>query len=123
MLDTDRRRFPLRTAPFDLADLAAAGAARLDDYRALLKMIDAENFRYFPRSGNLILPVSGSDENPAESRKSYLYLNHAEPQPLLDRRSYGWRGPGLYLVTGDQPIGERWFIHHDTTVAVAFAPY
>ena len=28
-----------------------------------------------------------------------------------------------YLITGDRPIKGRWFIHHDMTVAVAFAPY
>jgi hypothetical protein len=123
MLDADRGKLPLGAGPFDLADLAAAGAARLDDYRTLLKKIDAGNFRYFPGSGNLIVPISGSDESLTESRKSYLYLRHDEPQPVLDHRSYGWRGPGPYLITGDQPIKGRWFIHHDMTVAVAFAPY
>jgi hypothetical protein len=123
MLDADRRKLPLGAGPFDLADLAAAGMARLDDYRTLLKKINAGNFRYFPRSGNLIVPVSGSDESLAESRKSYLYLSHDEPQPVLNHRGYGWRGPGPYLMTADRPIKGRWFIHHDMTVAVAFAPY
>jgi hypothetical protein len=82
------------------------------DFRALV-----------PRSGNLVVPVSESGNNLVKSTKSYVYLSHDDPQPLLYNRSYGWRGPGLYRVTGDYRIEGQWFIHHDGAVAVAFAPY
>ena len=123
MLESDRRRLSLADGPFDLAELVAAGAARNDDYQALLAEIDATNIRYFPRSGNIVLPVARSGEHFADTKKSYLYLNREQPQPLLHHPSYAWRGPGIYFVTGDHRIKGQWFIHHDGTVAVEFAPY
>jgi hypothetical protein len=125
MLDSDRNRLTLKAEPFDLPDLVAAGesAVRIQNYEALLAKIDARNFRYFPRSGNIVLPVSQSGENLPKSAKSYMYLSRDEPQPVLDHRSYGWREPGMYFVTGDHRIKGQWFIHHDGTLVVAFAPY
>jgi hypothetical protein len=123
MLDSDRRRLLLADGPFDLGDFEAAGAARTGDYKVLLAKIDAINLRYFPRSGNVVLPVAQSGEHFADTKKSYLYLSREQPQPLLDHSSYAWRGPGIYFVTGDRRIKGQWFIHHDGTVVVAFAPY
>jgi hypothetical protein len=125
MLDSDRRRLLLRAEPIDLADLVAAGAstANIGNYESLLARIGAKNFNYFPRSGNLVLPVSASGENFAQSRKSYSYLSREEPQPLLHHQSYALRGPGIYFVTGDHRIKGQWFIHHEGTVVVTFAPY
>jgi hypothetical protein len=125
MLDSDRGRLPHGAGPFDLTDLVAAGAstARIGHYEAVLARIGARNFRYSPLSGNVVLPISTSGDNFANSTKSYLYSSRDEPQPLLYHRSYGWRGPGAYWVTGDHRIEGRWFIRHDGTVVVAFAPY
>jgi hypothetical protein len=125
MLDSDRGRLPLGAGPFDLTDLVAAGAstARMGHYEAVLARIGARNFRYSPQSGNLVLPIRTSADSFANSTKSYLYLSRDDPQPLLYRRSYGWRGPGAYWVSGDYRIKGRWFIRHDGTVVVAFAPY
>jgi hypothetical protein len=126
ILDSDRGRLlSLGVESFEFADFAPAGAgsAHIADYKGLLARIGATDFRYFPRSGNLILSVSRSGDNFAETRKSYLYLSHEEPQPLLHQHSYSWRGPGIYFVTGDHRIKGRWFIHHDGTVVVALAPY
>jgi hypothetical protein len=123
MLDSDRGILPLADGPFGLAELVAAGAARKGDYATLLAKIDATNIRYFPRSGNVVLPVAQSDNHFADTKKSYLYLNREQPQPLLHHPSYAWRGPGIYFVTGDHRIKGQWFIRHDGTVAVEFAPY
>jgi hypothetical protein len=123
MLDSDRRKLPTGDGPFDVADLVAAGAARQGDYQVLLAKIDATDVRYFPRSGNLVLTVAQSGEHFTDTKKSYLYLSHEQPQPLLHHPSYAWRGPGIYFVTGDHRIKGQWFIHHDGTVVVAFAPY
>jgi hypothetical protein len=123
MLDSDRKRLLLADGPFDLAHLVAAGTVHKDDYQVLLAKIDATNMRYFPRSGNVVLPVAQSGANFADTKKSYLYLSREQPQPLLDHPSYAWRGPGIYSVTGDHRIEGQWFIHHDGTVVVAFAPY
>jgi hypothetical protein len=127
MLVSDRGRLlSLGAESIEFADLEPAGArtTQMDDYKVLLAKIGATNFRYFPRSGNLFLPVSSSGDHFAEIRKSYLYLNREEPQPLLHHQGYSsWRGPGIYFVTGDHRIEGRWFIHHDGTVVVTFAPY
>jgi hypothetical protein len=125
MLDTDRRRLPLRPEPFDLADLVAAGvgAARRGDYESLLAKIDLGSFRYFAQSGNVALPVSESGGRLPRSIKSYLYLSSDDPQRLLHHRSYAWHGPGVYPVTGDYRIKGRWFIHREGIVVVAFAPH
>jgi hypothetical protein len=76
-----------------------------------------------PRSGNFVLPVSESGNHLVKSTKSYVYLGQDDPQPLLYNGSHGWRGPGMYWVTGDSRIKGQWFIHHEGTVVVAFAPY
>lgn len=123
MLDSDGRKLPPTDGPFDLADLVAAGAARKGNYAILLAKIGVTNVRYFPRSGNVILPVARPGEHFADVKKSYLYLNREQPQPLLRHPSYAWRGPGIYSVTSDHRIKGQWFIHHDGTVVVAFAPY
>lgn len=127
MLESDRGRLlSLGAESIEFADLvrAGAGTVHVGDYQILLARIGAANFRYFPRSGNLVLPVSGSSDHFTETKKSYLYLNHPEePQALLHHQSYAFRGPGIYVVTGDHRIKGRWFIHHDGTVVVAFAPY
>jgi hypothetical protein len=125
LLESDRRRLPLGPKSFDLADLVAAGAstAAATNYEAVLARIGAGSFRYFPGSGNVVLPVAESAEHFGNSTKSYLYSSHDNPQPLLYHRSYGWRGPGVYLISGDRRITRQWFIRHDGTVVVAFAPY
>ena len=124
MLDSDRARLPLADGPFDLADLMAAGAARNHDYRGLLAKIEAANIRYFPRSGNIVLPLAkSSDHFFADAKKSYLYLNREQWQPLPNRPSYARPGPGIYFVTEDHRIKGKWFIHHDGTLEVAFLPY
>ena len=125
MLDSDRGRLPPGAGPFDLAALVAPGtsAARIGNYETVLARIGARNFRYFPQSGNVVLPVSESGGSLAKSTKSYLYSSRDDPQPFLYHRSYGWRGPGAYWVSGDYRIKGQWFIRHDGTVVVAFAPY
>lgn len=124
LLESERRRLPLGPGPFDLAD-AGASTARAGKYEALLARIGARSVRYFPESGNVVLPVAESAGHLGKSTKSYLYLSHddPQPQPLLYHRSYGWRGPGVYLISGDRRITGQWFIRHDRTVVVAFAPY
>jgi hypothetical protein len=99
------------------------GAAAATNYEVVLARIGARSFRYFPESGNVVLPVAESAEHLGNSTKSYVYLSRDDPQPLLYHRSYGWRGPGVYLISGDRRITGQWFIRHDQTVVVAFAPY
>jgi hypothetical protein len=124
MLDSDRARLPLADGPFDLADLMAAGAARNHDYRALLAKIEAANIRYFPRSGNIVLPLAHArDHFFTDTKKSYLYLNRERPQPLPNHPSYARPGPGIYFAMDDHRIKGKWFIHHDGTLEVAFLPY
>jgi hypothetical protein len=126
ILESDRGRPLSRGAEsYEFTDFVptGAGAAHLADYKVLLARIGSTNFRYFPRSGNLILPASRSPDNFAETKKSYLYLSRGEPQQLWRHQSDSWRGPGVYFVTGDQRIKGRWFIHHDGTLVVAFSPY
>jgi hypothetical protein len=121
-LDSDRGRLPPGTESADLADFVQAGAGR-GDYEVLLARVGATNFRYFPRSGNLIVPVSKPGDPFAVTRKSYSYLSREEQQPLLHHQSYASRGPAVYWATGDHRIKGRWFIHHDGTVVGALAPY
>ena len=125
MLDSDRHRLLLNAGPVDLANLVAAAAStpHAGNYEAVLAGIGVKDFRYFPQSGNVVLPVSQLGGTPASSTKSYLYLSRDDPQPLLHHRIYGWRGPGMYFESGDYRIEGRWFIHHERTVSVAFAPY
>jgi hypothetical protein len=124
MLDSDRASLPLAGGPFDLADLMKAGAARSHDYRTLLAKIGAANVRYFPRSGNIVLPLAQPSEHFfPDTKKAYLYLNREKPQPLPNHPSYARTGPGIYFVTEDNRIKGKWFIHHDGTLEVAFLPY
>jgi hypothetical protein len=126
VLDTDRGRLlSLGGDSYEFTDLVAAdaGTPHLKDYKDILARIGSANFRYFPRSGNLILPASRSGDNIADTTKAYLYLSRGEPQPLLRHQSVSWRGPGIYFFTGDRRIKGRWFIHHEGTWVVAFAPY
>lgn len=127
MLESDRERLAsLGAESFEFPELVQAGAdtAQKDAYKVLLARIGATNFRYWPQSGNLFLPVSRSSDSLTQTKKSYLYLNREPPQPLLHHQGYSsWRGPGIYSVTGDRRIEGQWFIHHEGTVVVAFAPY
>jgi hypothetical protein len=126
ILESDRGKLlSLGAESYEFTDFVptGAGTAHLADYKDLLARIGSTNFRYFPRSANLILPASRSPDNFAETEKSYLYLSRGEPQQLRRHQSDSWRGPGVYFVAGDQRIKGRWFIHHDGTLVVAFSPY
>src|SRR5579863_732937 len=87
----------------DLATMARLGTsvARFEMYRGLLRQISVEDLRYFPDSGKLVLALNSQDvrERPA---KSYLYLPRAQPQSLAPYHGYTWRGPGVYILTGDR---------------------
>jgi hypothetical protein len=74
-------------------------------------------------SGNVVIPVGEPGESPAAATKFYVYLREGQPEPLENRHRGGWRGPGVYVVTGDRHIKGHWYIHHNRTVVVAFAPY
>jgi hypothetical protein len=124
-LDADRGAVgPERETPIDFAALSrlSKNAVRMDTYRGLLRQISVADFRYFPNSGKLIL----LPDRPASLQrpsKSYLYLPHAQPQPLVRHHGYYWRGPGVYILTGDRPLKGSWFIQYDTVMPVAFVPY
>ena len=75
------------------------------------------------RSGNVVIPVGAQGESPAAATRFYVYLREGQPEPLENRPSGSWRGPGVYVVTGDRHIKGQWYIHHNRTVVVAFAPY
>ena len=125
MLDADRRTLAAEgETPIDLAALSRpdASAARAETYSGLLQQISVADLRYFPDSGKLIL-LPDRQANPQRPSKSYLYLPHAQPQPMVRHHGYHWRGPGAYVVTGDRPLKGSWFIHHDTMIQVAFSPY
>jgi hypothetical protein len=125
MLEADHRRLPLGGDAVELTDLATAGASvtRISSYESLLRKIDVKNLRYFPLSGNIILSVSETSDGRPGCSKSYRYLPRDEPQRLVAHRGYGWRGPGIYLLTGDRRIKGQWFVHHDTTLGIGFSPY
>jgi len=125
MLDGDRRTLALEgETPIDVAALSRLGAsaARAQTYSGLLRQISVADLRYFPDSGKLILLPDRQANLPRPS-KSYLYLPHAQPQPVVRHHGYNWRGPGVYVVTGDRPLKGSWFIHYDTVIQVAFSPY
>jgi hypothetical protein len=132
VLESDRGRLlSLGAESYELSDFVrtGTGTSHLADYKGLLAKIGATNFRYFPRSGKLILPDRGSLDSSAQTSRPYLYLNHEETssgerQPLRHYQGGdSWRGPGVRFVTGDKRIKGRWFIHHEGTLVVAFAPY
>jgi hypothetical protein len=108
----------------DLATLAGpeTNRVRFGMYRGLLQQISVSDLRYFPDSGKLIL-VPGGQENPQRPSKSYLYLPHGQPRPLVQHHGYDWHGPGVYILSGDRPLKGFWFIHQDMTIKVAISPY
>jgi hypothetical protein len=125
MLDSDHEALSLAGPVVELTNLrtVAVNAARIDHYESLLSEMGVKNFRYFPRSGTLILPVSEQSDSLPSHSKSYRYLPRDEPQRVVFHRGYGWRGPGVYVLTGDTCIKGQWFIHHDTTLGIGFSPY
>ncbi|HEY7887909.1 MAG TPA: hypothetical protein VIC29_06740 [Steroidobacteraceae bacterium] len=121
----------------DHAGLAATGQTRIDfatlarlatkeprfaRYAGVLQQISVEGLRYFPHSGKLVLVPYG-EESLERPSKSYLYLPHAQPQSLDQYHGYTWRGPGVYVLTGDRPLHGSWFIHQDMTMEIAIVPY
>jgi len=125
MLDADRRTLAAEgETPINFAALSTLGAsaARAETYGGLLREISVVDLRYFPVSGKLIL-LPDRQANLKRRSKSYLYLPHAQLQPLVRQHGYHWRGPGVYVVTGDHALKESWFIHYDTMIQVAFSPY
>lgn len=125
MLTADRSRLAAQgKTSIDLATVARRGTsvARLRRYRGLLQQISVEDFRYFPDSGKLVLAPNGRGI-PKRPSKSYLYLPRAQPQSLAQYHGYTWRGPAVYVLTGDRPLKGSWFIHHDSAVAVAISPF
>jgi hypothetical protein len=125
MLDADGGRLSLAEEALELADLGRAGASatRIGHYVSVLRKINATNFRYFPRCGTIIVPVSERSDSRPGSSKSYRYLPRGEPQSLAYHPVYGWRGPGMYILTEDRRIKGQWFVHHDTTIAIGVSPY
>lgn len=124
MLNADRAE--LSRAHAGTIDLAALKKvlehARAEKYVAGLNTISVADLRYFPDSGRLALLPKGVSANIAAEAKSYLYLASGEPEPLARYDSH-WRGPGTYILTGDCPLKQPWFIHHNATIRVAFLPY
>jgi hypothetical protein len=125
MITSDCARVQLGVKPCELADLmrVSGGTVRETGYERLLGRIGVTSFRYSLRSGDLVLPIARSGESRAGSEESLRYLDHEEPQAILRHQSHSWRGPGIYIVTGDRRIKGRWFIHHEGSVVIAFAPY
>jgi len=125
MLDADSRTLALEgETPIDFAALSRLGpsAARAEAYGGLLREISVVDLRYFADSGKLIL-LPDRQANLQRPSKYYLYLPHAQPEPVVRQHGYHWRGPGTYVVTGDHALKGSWFIHYDTTMQVAFSPY
>jgi hypothetical protein len=125
MLESDREALSLAGPVVERTNLGpvAANSARIGHYESLLSKIGVRNFRYFPRSGTLILPVSEQSDSLPGYSKSYRYVLQDEPQGVVSHRGYGWRGPGIYVLTGDIRIKGQWFIHHDTTLGIGLSPY
>ncbi len=125
MLATDRSSLAAKgTAAVDLATMARldANGIRFGMYKGLLQQISVSDLRYFPGSGKLILvPDARKSLQPAS--KSYLYLPQGRPESLVPYYGYGWRGPGMYILTGDRPLKGGWYIHHDMTIEVVIPPY
>jgi hypothetical protein len=125
MLDADQRTLaPEGKTSIDFATLSrlSASAARAETYSELLRAISVVDLHYFPDSGKLIL-LPDRQANLQRPSKSYLYLPHAQPQPVVGHLGYHWRGPGVYVVTEDRPLTGSWFIRCDTMIQVAFSPY
>jgi len=99
------------------------GAARKDTYKRLLRQISVADLRYFPGSGRLLLLPAAAQTNIQGSSKSYAYMAGGQQQPVVAHQGYNWRGPGLRVLTGDRQVEGFWFIHYDTVITLAFAPY
>ena len=95
----------------------------MDTYERLLRQISVADLRYFPGSGKLILQPAAAQANIEGVSKSYVYRTGGQPHPVVAHPGYNWRGPGVYFLTGDRRIEGSWFIHYDTTIALAFSPY
>ena len=108
--------------------LAANAAAQLShptDEELIARFLSHESTfaALTTRSGNVVIPVGAAGESPAAATRFYVYLREGQPEPLGNRPSGSWRGPGVYVVTGDRHIKGQWYIRHNRTVVVAFAPY
>jgi hypothetical protein len=108
--------------------LAANAAAQLShptDEELIARFLSHESTfaALTTRSGNVVIPVGAAGESPAAATRFYVYLREGQPEPLGNRPSGSWRGPGVYVVTGDRHIKGQWYIHHNRTWVVAFAPY
>ena len=126
MLGSDCRSLPPGAGEsIDFAGLSAVvtSAARMEIYKRLLRQISVADLRYFPGSGKLILLPATAQTNIAGSSKSYAYMVGGQPQPVVAHHGYNWRGPGVYLLTGDRRIKGFWFIHYDTMMTLGFSPY
>ena len=126
MLGSDYRSgAPAAAESVDLAGLSAVvtSAARMDEYERLLRQISVADLRYFPADGKLILLPAAAQTNTEGASKSYAYMAGGQPQPIVAHHGYNWRGPGLYLLTGDRRVEGFWFIHYDTTITLAFSPH
>jgi hypothetical protein len=126
MLASDCRSLPPGAGEsIDLAGLSAVvtSDARMAIYKRLLRQILVTDLRYFPGSGRLILLPVAAQTNIRGSSKSYAYIVGGQPQPVVVHHGYNWRGPGMYFVTGDRWVKGFWFIHYDTMITLAIAPY
>ena len=112
------------TTSMDLAALARldVNTTRFRMYKSLLKQISVADFRYYRSSGKLILVPEGQ-QDPKLPSKSYLYVPHPQPDPLVHYHGYTWREPGMYILTRDDRLRGPWLIHHDVVIGLAFSPY
>jgi hypothetical protein len=126
MLTSDGRSLRLRSGnSVDLKSLSVLlpRASRMGAYRRLLQQISAADFRYFRGTGKVILLLKPGAKGARGSSKSYLYLPHGEPQPVVRHSSYYWRGPGLTFLTENRRIKGDWFVHYDVAISLGFSPY
>lgn len=126
MLTSDRRTLRLGSDKvIDLKSLTALlpRAERMGAYRSLLRQISVADLRYFPGSGEAILLLKPGERDTWGSSESYVYLPHDEPRPVVQHRSYYWRGPGLTFVTEDRRIRGHWFVHYNAAISLGFSPY
>jgi hypothetical protein len=126
MIHSDCRSFPPGTGEsIGFAGLSAvvSSAARMEIYKRLLRQTSVADLRYFPGSGKLILLPAAAQTNIEGSSKSHAYMLGGQPQPVVAHHGYNWRGPGVYVLTGDRWVKGFWFIHYDTRITVEFSPY
>ena len=124
MLNADRAELSqARAGAIDLAALKKVlEHARAEKYVADLNTTSVADLRYFPDSGRLVLLPKGTSPDIAVEAKYYLYLARGEPEPSARYDSH-WRGPGTYILSGDRPLKQSWFIHHNATISVVLSPY